>query len=205
MFLGKTKDTWKKELVDLFFACLWITVSVASLAVLMYGVSIATGQRLQDTLETSGKIFIVIVSGLSVWRFLLHRKNRRVVLLDLRRLIPFSVWQPITVAGFAIVATGAPHLAPYLGCSVVMLLVTWSQRLLILEDGIWVYSSLLKWQDIQSYEWQEKAALILKLQPKRRFLGFLVADQRTVFIPAGQREAVSQLLEQYVVRQTESF
>ena len=202
MFLGKTKDTWKKELFDLFFACLCITVLVASAAILTYGISMATGQRLRDAFETLGKIGLVILAGHSAWRFLLNRMKRRVKLLDLGRFFPTRGWYLIWLASLAIVGIGNPQLAPFLGCAFVSFSAFWFERLLFVEDGIGIYGSFLKWQDIESYEWRNDSTLVLKSQPKSRLLGFPYENKHALSIPAGQREAVSQLLEQYACKQT---
>lgn len=75
-------------------------------------------------------------------------------------------------------------------------------RLLVSEYGFWFHGSLLKWQDIESYEWKENSTVILKSHLKRYFLGVPVENELVLPIPLGQREAVSQLLEQYACKQT---
>lgn len=202
MFLGKTKDTWKKELVQLFFFCLY----VAAFATLVYGISIATGKGLQDVFQTACKILFVAFVGRAVWKFFLYRMARRVILLDLGRFRPFPARDLIAVAGLAMMAIPAPVIAtPFLAVAFVAYVQVWCERLLFVKDGIWFYGSILKWQDIESYEWKEDSTLILKSHLKRYFLGVPVENELVLPIPLGQRETVSQLLEQYLCKQTTSI
>ena len=202
MFLGKTKDTWKKELGDLFFFCLWITGIAAIMATLVYGTSFATGRGLRDSFDKIAKIYAISGIVLCLLSVLFTIRRRYGSLLELGRL-PGTKWASYLAAGCAVFAI---LLSPMLSTSYTLLAVIFlSQavsRLLIVEDGIWVYYNLLKWQDIESYEWQNDSTLVLKSHPKRRFLILPVASQHVLPIPAGQREAVSQLLEQYLCKQT---
>lgn len=68
-------------------------------------------------------------------------------------------------------------------------------RLQILENGIWQYAGLLKWDRIESYEWQgeENRTLILKTNTKLPFWG-----KGALPVPLEHRDAVDDLLQKNV-------
>lgn len=68
-------------------------------------------------------------------------------------------------------------------------------RLQILENGIWQYVGLLKWDRIESYDWQgeEKRTLMIKARTKLPFLG-----RGAMPFPLEHRDAVDELLRKYV-------
>jgi hypothetical protein len=68
-------------------------------------------------------------------------------------------------------------------------------RLQILENGIWQYVGLLKWDRIESYDWQgeQKRTLMLKTRTKLPFLG-----RGALPVPLEHRDAVDELLRKYV-------
>jgi len=68
-------------------------------------------------------------------------------------------------------------------------------RLQILEDGIWQYVGLLKWDRIESYDWQgeEKRTLMLRTKTRWPFFG-----RGALPVPLEHRDAVDELLQKYV-------
>ena len=68
-------------------------------------------------------------------------------------------------------------------------------RLQILENGIWIYVDLLKWDRIGSYDWlgEEKRTLMFRTKTKMPFLG-----RGALPVPLEHRDAVDELLRKYV-------
>ena len=69
-------------------------------------------------------------------------------------------------------------------------------RLQILENGIWQYCALIKWNRIESYEWQgeENRKLKLKTNPKLPFWW----GKGAFPVPMEHQEAVDELLQKYI-------
>lgn len=85
MFLGKTKDTWKKELIQLLFFCFWATCLVAVITILTFGVSFATGKGLREAYDIIAKIAGLAAIAYNLILLLLDMRRRCASLLDMGR------------------------------------------------------------------------------------------------------------------------
>lgn len=93
----------------------------------------------------------------------------------------------------AIEYLGLAAIAP--GLIFVISMINMMGTLKITENGIWRYSSLLRWENIESYEWLEGAESTLTLRTKTDLLS---SGNVVLAFPAEQKEAVSKLLAQYL-------
>jgi len=172
--------------------------------ILTFGIAAMTGRTLRDSRAIAFAIFWVAIFAAFVSTFLIGRAKRGAILLDCghhptRALFLFNA------ALFAFLGLGggfASHTFDTFGIASALFGITFSVywvlvslgRLQIVENGIWQYWSLLRWQKLQSYEWKEDANPTLMLQTVTTlpFLG-----RGALPVPAEHKEAVSKLLEQY--------
>ena len=174
------------------------------IGILTFGISATTERSLRDSGAIAFAIFWVAIFAAFVSTFLIGRGKRGAILLDCGHhpaRAPFLV----NAAFFAFLGLGggfASNTFDTLGISSALFGITFSVywvlmsfgRLQIVENGIWQYWSLLKWQKLESYEWQGDANPTLTLQTKAKlpFLG-----RGALPVAAEHNEAVSKLLEQY--------
>lgn len=194
MFLGKTRDVWKRELVELF----WFTIAITVTVFLLYWYSAKTGISIQDALQSIGSIFVLSYIAYNVLLSLLNLWRRQKCLLDLGGLPRNVVMPTIILIAFGIIML--PLYKAGVFCVYVILLCRRQifSRLLVVNNGICVYGNLLKWQDIESYSWKDDASPHLNLRTKWQFLGKPFRNEIVVEIPADRREAVLELLEEYI-------
>lgn len=175
--------------------------------ILTFGISAMTGRTLRDSGAIGFAIFWGAIFATSVWTFLIGRRKRGAILLDCghhptRALFLFNA------AFFGFIGLGGGLVSntfATLGIGSAVFGITFSVywvlmsfgRLQIVENGIWQYWSLLKWQKLESYEWQGDATPTLMLQTKTK-LAFL--GRGALPVPAEHKEDVSELLEQYAAR-----
>lgn len=89
------------------------------------------------------------------------------------------------------------YFLPLAALNMVAHYVTYSGRLEFCENGIWAFSNLTRWNDIETYEWKhagerKKSALWIKYTN-----WLLVSAKREVVIPDEDKETVEELLKQY--------
>ena len=174
---------------------------------LMFGISAITGRTLRDSGAIAFAIFWVAVFAAFVSSFLIGRGKRGAILLDCGHH-PTRVLFLFNAAIFAFLGlTGgfASNTFDTHGTASALFGITFSVywvlmsfgRLQIVESGIWQYWGLLKWQKLESYEWQGDGTPTLMLQTKTR-LSFL--GRGALSVPAEHKEAVSILLEKYAAQ-----
>lgn len=86
---------------------------------------------------------------------------------------------------------------PIASLSIVLNYVMYSGQLEFCKNGIWTFSNLTRWNDIETYEWKhagerKKSALSIKYTN-----WLLVSAKREVDIPDEDKETVEALLKQY--------
>jgi hypothetical protein len=196
MFLGKTRDVWKRELVELF----WFTIAITVTVFLLYWYSAKTGISIQDALQSIGSIFVLSYIAYNVLLSLLNLWRRQKCLLDLGGL-PSLVGTPFIISVAILLSFyWWNKLSVGWVFIIVLCLRQLLSRLLVVDDGICFYGHLLKWQNIESYSWEGDATPKLKLRTKRQFLGGF-QNEIVIDVPNDRREAASILLEQYVSKQ----
>jgi hypothetical protein len=79
--------------------------------------------------------------------------------------------------------------------SAALFLISGTDRLQIRENGIWAYSSLLRWKQIGSYRWLENSTLIVRRK------GLLGSSKVTLPIPAKHRQTVEGVLLEHLPAQ----
>lgn len=166
-----------------------------------------TGLAVRESGAIAFAILWVAVFAAFVATMLIGRGKRGAILLDCGHH-PTRVLFLFNAALFAFLGLGggfASNTFDTPGIGIALFGITFSVywvllsfgRLQIVENGIWSYWSLLKWQKLESYEWQGDATptLMLQTNTKLPFLG-----RGALPVSAEHKEAVSKLLEQYVVR-----
>ncbi len=177
------------------------------IGIMAIGVSALTGRTFQDSAAIAFGIFWIGIFVAFVSTFLIGRGKRGEVLLDCGHH-PTRALFLLNAAIFAFLGLGggfASNTFDSLGIASALFGVTFSAywvlmslgRLQVVENGIWRYWSLLKWQKLHSYEWQGNSRPTLMLQTKTKlpFLG-----RGALPIPAEHKEAFSKLLEQYAAQ-----
>jgi hypothetical protein len=177
------------------------------IGIMAFGVSALTGRTFRDSAVIAFGIFWIGIFVAFVSTFLIGRRKRGEVLLDCGHH-PTRALFLLNAAIFAFLGLGggfASNTLDSLGIASALFGITFSAywvllacgRLQIVENGIWQYWSLLKWQKLQSYEWQGNSRPTLMLQTKTKlpFLG-----RGALPIPAEHKEAFSKLLEQYAAQ-----
>lgn len=177
------------------------------IGILTFGISALTGRTLRDSGAIAFAIFWVAIFAAFVLTFLVGRGKRGAILLDCghhptRALFLFNA---VIFAFLGLGGGFASNVFDTLGSASALFGITFSVywvlmsfgRLQIVENGIWQYWSLLKWQQLESYEWQGDANATLKLQTKTKLL-FL--GRGALPVPAEHKESVSELLEKYAAQ-----
>ncbi len=177
------------------------------IGILTFGISALTGRPIQDVDTIVFAIFGVVIFAVFVLTLLIGREKRGAILLDCGHHPARALFRFNAVAfaflglggGFAANAFGTPGITTALFAitySVYWVLMSFG-RLQIVENGIWQYWSLLKWQKLESYEWRGGANATLMLQAKMKlpFLG-----RGALPVSAEHKEAVSELLEKYTAQ-----
>ncbi|EDL59012.1 hypothetical protein PM8797T_30232 [Gimesia maris DSM 8797] len=77
----------------------------------------------------------------------------------------------------------------------IMMLITSSGRLLIVENGVWHHGTLFKWDEITGYSWTGAANSQLVLQSSKRF--FKGAGP-PLSVPPELKAAVNELLQKHI-------
>ena len=177
---------------------------LAVIGILTFVVSALTGRTFRDSVAISFAVFWVAIFTAVVLTFLIGRGNRGAILLDCghhptRALFLFNA---VVFAFLGLGGVFASNTFDTVGIASALFGITSSiywvlisfGRLQIVENGIWQYWSLLKWQKVESHEWQGDATSTLMLQTKTRlpFLG-----RGALPVPAEHKDAVSELLEKY--------
>lgn len=177
------------------------------IGILMFGISTLTGRSLRDSGAIASAIFWIAIFATIVLTFLIGRAKRGAIVLDCghhptRALFLFNA---VIFAFLGLAGGFASDAFDTLGIASTLYGITFSAfwvlmsfgRLQIVEDGIWQYWSLLKWQQIESYELQggADATLMLQTRTKLPFLG-----RGALPVPAEHKEAVSELLERYAAQ-----
>lgn len=176
------------------------------IAILAIGISALTGRTFRDSSVIAFAIFWVAIFAAFVLTFLFGHGKRAAILLDCgyhptRALFLFNAVFFAFLglgAGFASITFDTLGIALFaITVSVYWVLMSFG-RLQIVENGIWLYWNLLKWQKLESYEWQGDANPTLMLQTKTKlpFLG-----RGALPVSAEHKEAVSELLEQYAAQE----
>jgi len=164
-----------------------------------FGVLVLTGRTLRDSGTIAFAIFLVAFFASFVFSLLIGRGKRGAILLDCGpqpRRVFFLLNAAIFAIGFLILTLGIADGVVRITISMFSILL-WFGRLQFVENGIWQYWSLLKWQDLESYEWQGDAThnLILQTKTKLTLLG-----REFLSVPVEKKNAVSKLLEQYATQ-----
>lgn len=188
-------------------------IVAAVVAVLTFGIAAISGRTLRDSGAVAFAILWATVFAFFVSTFLIARARRGAILLDCghhptRALFVFNA----VLYGLAFFVLGggfASGAFDKFGIASALFGITFSVywvlmslgRLQFVENGIWQYWSLLKWQKVASYEWEGDANPTLMLQTKTMF-PFL--GRGALPVPLEHKEAVSRLLEQYVAKTSAS-
>jgi len=148
------------------FAVLWILSLLAFLGTWLYG-RMTAGRLLLDCGPQPMRTLFLIVAGL----YLIMGSMERGAAPPLSSAFPIPrLMFDVSFAGFCLIlATG---------------------RLQLRENGIWGYSSLLRWDRIGSYRWANDSTLVVR---RRGPLGFF---KGALAVPPEHREAVEGLLRQ---------
>jgi hypothetical protein len=177
------------------------------IGILTFGISTLTGRSFRDSGAIAFAVFWVATFAAFVLTLLIGRAKRGAIVLDCghhptRALFLFNA---VIFAFLGLAGGFASNAFDTLGIASALFGITFSVywllmsfgRLQIVENGIWQYWSLLKWQQIESYEWHGGADATLMLQTKTKlpFLG-----RGALPVPAEHKEAVSGLLERYAAQ-----
>lgn len=177
------------------------------IGILTFGIKTLTGRSVPDSGAIAILIFWVVIFATFVLTLLTGRGKRGAVLRDCghhptRALFLFNA------AIFAFLGLGSGFASNTFdtgGITSVLFGITFSVywvlislgRLQIVENGIWQYWSLLKWERIDSYQWTGDANPTLMLQTKTK-LSFL--GRGALPVPTEHKAAVSESLEKYVTQ-----
>jgi hypothetical protein len=177
------------------------------IGVLTFGISATTGRTLRDSGAMAFAVFWVAIFTAFVSTFLIGRRKRGAILLDCGHH-PTRALFLLNAAIFGFLGLGggfASNTFDSVGIASALFGITFSVyfvfmsfgRLQIVENGIWQYWSLLKWQKLESYEWQGQSTATLMLQAKTKLPFF---GRGALPVPAEHKAAVTKLLEQYAAQ-----
>jgi hypothetical protein len=199
MFLGKTKETWKEELIDCFWFLLIIACIAAAWVGLTYGVAFVSGQVPSDAFQLIGTVLCLSFTAYNLLWFVLNHWKRHDCLLDLGNRASFRgarYWLAFCII-FMILTWPTPLGVGYLLHTSLCLRFCYSDRF-IAKDGIRDRGRLVEWRKIESYAWERAAIPTLKLRTKPQFLGRQRRNDTLLEIPAAHCVAASEILEQYL-------
>ena len=178
---------------------------VCLIGVLVFGwvvaaaISLVSGQRVSDSFSAAIAVLTGFFFVLTLGTWLSGRANAGRVLLDCGPhptrtlfliyaglLIILALWHPFA-APSALEADAIFGPALLASCAALSLIMG-TGRLQIRENGIWQYSSLLRWDRIGSYRWVDDSTLAVT--PK----GLLSFFKGMLPVPPEQREAIEGFL-----------
>jgi hypothetical protein len=175
--------------------------------ILTFGIKALTGRTFRDSGAIAFAIFWVVIFAAFVLAFFIGRMKRGEILLDCGQH-PAKALFLFNAVVFAFIGLGGGFASKgndTIGITSALFGLTFSAywvlicfgRLQIVENGIWQYWNLLKWQKIEAYEWKGNANSTLMLQAKTKipFLG-----RGALPVPTEYKEAVSELLEKHAAQ-----
>lgn len=178
----------------------------ASWIVLAFAISLVSGRNLGDSFSTSIGILLILIliAYFSIWLYQINRSGA--VLLDCGpapgRLIflicaGFSAYNGIggTYESHSGIIGGFPGggNAFWLTASAFYASMAFG-RFQIRENGIWQFSGLVRWDQIESYRWEGKTDSTLMIHAKTRF-PFL--GRGALPVPIEHKDAVDELIKKY--------